>query len=158
MAVQVRREPHDDAQVLHVPDLYGSSAALPWPEQVTLLFGGSIYRRMLLTAAPSAISAWMFSSVGSLTKNSWPTAPSALSECPPPPSYFLLRPETWKKTARLRVVPQVRVPARQRRLLRQLRDRFGLHRERHGLASDPGPPHVHDSTLLGAVRRRQTQR
>lgn len=54
--------------------------------------------------------------------------------------------------------PQVRVPARQRRLLRQLRHCLRFYRQRHGPAAHPGPAHVHDPALPGALGRREAQR
>ena len=53
---------------------------------------------------------------------------------------------------------QVRVPARQRRLLRELRHCLSLYRQRHGPAAHPRPAHVHDPALPGALCRGKAQR
>ena len=52
----------------------------------------------------------------------------------------------------------MRVPAGQRRLLRELRHCLRLYRQRHGPAAHPGPAHVHDPALPGALGRREAQR
>lgn len=54
--------------------------------------------------------------------------------------------------------PQVRVPAGQRRVLRELRHCLSLYRQRHGPAAHPGPAHVYDPALPGALGRREAQR
>ena len=54
--------------------------------------------------------------------------------------------------------PQVRVPSRQRGLLRELRHRLGVHRKRHGPAPDPRPAPIHDPSAPGALGRGAPER
>lgn len=54
--------------------------------------------------------------------------------------------------------PQVCVPARQRRFLRELRHCLRLYRQRHGPAAHPRPAHVHDPALPGALCCGEAQR